>query len=103
MSDSKGLMSDGYYAFNELYIALCRFYNNRYTTDHDVWKSKIHSDEGNYIGWFHLGIGKEKGRQITYYLHNRYWDECAFAQTLDKVPEFNSSTSHDVLERIKEL
>lgn len=53
--------------------------------------------------WFVLGIGKEKGEQITYHLPLSRWEETNFAETLDRAPEFDGHTPADVLERIKKL
>jgi hypothetical protein len=110
---------DGYHTFDELYqhrhalfIALCKkqieiakhapmpdgtnFYNV-------VWRSKFHSDETTFDDWFLLGIGKEKGNQLTYHLPMSYWVTCSFAETLDKAPEFDGHTSDDVLTRLMML
>lgn len=99
-------ISDGYHTFDELYdhritlyIALAKVYEK----SRDVWRSQIHSDGTNYDGWFMLGIGKEKGKQITYHIPNKRWDETNFAEDLDKAPEFDGHTSQDVLQRIKLL
>jgi hypothetical protein len=48
-------------------------------------------------------MNKNKGSQITYHLPTSKWDECDFAITLDKAPEWDGHTSNDVLERIREL
>ena len=73
------LISDGYHTFGELYehrirlfITLCKaIYNDpQYQTGQkaEIWASLNHSDESNFNGWFILGIGEEKGKQIW---HNR--------------------------------
>jgi hypothetical protein len=98
-------VSDGYHTFDELYehrivlfIALCKAYHP------PVWCSVFHSDGTQYGDWFILGIGKEKGKQITYHLPAKYWSEvCEFAEVLEKAPEFDGHTSQDVLERLKNL
>ncbi len=111
--------SDGYHTFTELYdhriilyIAFCKMYASRVqksvwnTADgrtDNVWRSKLHSDGSKFDGWYILGIGKEKGSQITYHLPEATWDQTSFAETLDKAPEFDGHTSADVLERIKNL
>lgn len=74
-------VSDGYHTFDELY-------------DHEL------AFGGS---WFVLGIGKEKGKQITYHLPLERWDETNFAYTLEKAPEWDGHTSDDVLERLKAL
>lgn len=68
-----------------------------------VWRSKLHSDGSAFEGWFILGIGKEKGEQITYHLPLSRWDETAFAETLDNAPEWDNHTPIDVLERLAKL
>lgn len=61
----KNKISDGYHTFGELYehrialfIALCRAIEG---TENDAWKMPPKD------GWFLMGIGKEKGKQITYH------------------------------------
>lgn len=105
--------SDGYHTFTELYehritlfIALCRFYSSvdlaEWSEDQmPVWRSLLHSDGSVFEGWFVLGIGKEKGEQITYHLPIDRWEETSFAQTLEKAPEFDGHTAADVLNRLK--
>lgn len=100
-------ISDGYHTFGELYehrtilyIALCKAAVN---FSIPVWKSKVHSDESIWEGWFLLGIHVIPGKQITYHLPISKWEECNFAETLDKAPEFDGHTSNDVLERLKTL
>ena len=108
---------DGYHTFSELYehrielwIKLCE------TTTNDcgccsgigfieAWRTKYHSDGELAFGgnWFVLGIGKNKGEQITYHLPIEKWDDCDFAETLEKAPEFDGHTSDDVLDRLKLL
>jgi hypothetical protein len=114
-------ISDGYHTFGELYehritlfIELCKwihtlsFYYAEISKFLDyeprkVWKSKFHSDGSTFEGWFVMGIGTEKGSQITYHLPNEKWEECKFAETFSKAPEFDGHTSTDVLERLKTL
>ena len=66
-----------------------------------VWRSKAHSDGSVWDGWFVLGIFKETGRQITYHLPMSKWEECNFADTLDKAPVWDGHSPEDVLERLK--
>lgn len=111
--EQTGKLSDGYHTFDELYehrirlwIALCKYFiQGKASYDsRNVWITKLHSDGSKIDGWFVMGIGKEKGNQITYHLPISYWDECEkTAQVLDKAPEFDGHTSADVLERIKNL
>ena len=108
-------VSDGYNTMDELYdhrirlwITLCRAiseYNCDYCLEefgekvnHNVWKSLLRSD-----GWFILGHGKAAGHQMTYHIPEKYWDECDFAETLERAPEYDGHTSEDVLDRITNL
>lgn len=106
---------DGYHTFKELYnhritlyIALAREIrgNPAYQTIKRVWRSKKHSDGEICFGTgtqFVLGIGDEKGKQITYHLPIERWEETNFAETLEQAPEWDGHTSDEVIERLKEL
>ena len=112
--DSTGVISDGYHTFDELYehrivlfIALCKilYADPQYQTGQkaDIWRSKLHSDGTSFDGWFIMGIGRNKGEQITYHLPISKWEDTNFAETREKSPEFDGHTSADVLTRIKSL
>jgi len=113
MEEDKGKISDCYHTFDELYehritlfIALCKQITYQpYCEDEKfgVWKSKLHSDGTMFNDWFIMGIGKEKGKQITYHLPISKWKETEFAETLDKAPEWDCHSAEDVLKRIKRL
>ena len=101
-------ISDGYHTFGELYehritlyIALCK--RLRANAQNFVWRSKLHSDGTSIDGWFVLGINKEKGEQITYHLPLAKWEDCNFAENLEKAPEWDEHTSEDVLKRLNNL
>jgi len=111
---------DGYHTFDELYehrytlfIALCKSLTEHRKLAMDVekvmiryataWRSKLQSDGQMYDGYFIIGIGKDEGYQMTYHLPIKYWDECDFAETLDKAPEYDGHSSDDVLERLRNL
>lgn len=109
-----GEVSDGYHTFNELYehritlfVALCKnlqeIWGLENPSKYKVWRSKLHSDGSSFEGWFILGIGTGKGRQITYHLPLSQWEKTNFADTLEKAPEFDGHTSQDVLQRLREL
>lgn len=120
-----GKISDGYHTFDELYehrielwIAICRIHSEQkemHTTlgwYKDVWRAKKHSDGSNFKGWFILGMSfvetpytkyADNPRQITYHLPISKWEDCDFAQTLNKAPKFDGHTSEQVLERLKNL
>lgn len=99
-------ISDGYHTFEELYehrivlyIALC----GSIVDTHYIWRSHYHSDGTIWDGWFILGIGINKGEQITYHLPLSKWSDTDFAETLGQSPKFDGHTSKDVLLRISEL
>ena len=110
-------VSDGFHTMDELYdhritlwIALCEMRANVMDANdspyfEDVWRSKRHSDGDLAFGgkWFVLGIGKDKGEQITYHLPIEKWDECDFAETLETAPEWDGHSPADVLERLSKL
>jgi len=110
-----GKIHDGYHSFDELYehrianfIQICSSFNAGEAiltagNESSVWKSKAHSDGSVWDGWFILGIFKEKGKQITHHLPMSKWEECEFAETLERAPEWDGHTSADVLERLKSL
>lgn len=114
--------SDGDHTFDELYdhrielfIAMCRQFSyirkgskgdqgeDIITHAFNVWRSELHDNGSRYDGWFVLGINKEKGKQITYHLPMSRWNDCDFAETLDRAPEFDGHTPADVIERLKNL
>ena len=106
---------DGFHTFEELYehrftlfITLCRTFDRipdyiRDVFSPTVWRSKLHADGTMYDGWFVIGIGREKGEQISYHLPLARWDETDFAETLPNAPEYDGHTSDDVLERLRKL
>lgn len=120
--ESLAQVSDGYHSIQELYdhritlfIALCRCMESGISQNQQAimgreaehpmrpWRSKTHYDGTSWDGWFIMGIGKEKGEQISYHLPLSRWDETDFAETLEKAPPFDGHTSADVLERLKQL
>ena len=108
-------VSDGYHSFKQLYehritlyIALCamiyKFYQGKgFRQRCPVWKSRKHSDDSSYEGWFIMGINTEKGEQISYHLPDKYWDKTKFAKSLPCAPEFDGHTAEDVIERLSKM
>ncbi len=113
--DVPGKVSDGYHTFDELYEHRIFLYIKICEMIHaiceeaggqcfcPVWRSERHSDGSRIPGWFVLGINEERGKQITYHLPMRYWDNAKFAKKRDRAPEFDGHTSSDVLTRISKL
>ena len=117
LGDDTMQVSDGYHTMDELYehrielfIALCRlsspapiYVDGKIWMAGSCWRSKFHSDGTSFDGWFILGIGKEKGEQITYHIPLSRWDDTNFAQTPERAYTWDGHTSDDVLERLKRL
>lgn len=100
---------DGYHTFGELYehraelfLTLCRFVR-RAVPDARIWRSYQHHDGSGFEGMFIIGINMEPGKQITYHLPLRYWDDAWFATVLDNAPKWDEHTSDDVLARLRGL
>lgn len=104
-------ISDGYHTFGELYehritnfIALCKILSEKeveyYRNDkYLVWRTKP------VEGWFILGIGREKGQQITYHLPDSKYELVKnIAILMTPLGEnFDGHTSQDVLDRLARL
>lgn len=102
---------DGYHTFGELYehrinlwMALCKEISKHFPVN-PVWRTKKHSDGELAFGgdWFVLGMYEDNNSQITYHLPIEKWEECSFAEELEKAPEWDGHTSDDVLKRLKNL
>lgn len=102
-----GNVSDGYHTFNELYdhrnilfMIICNYL--RYNATDRSWKSKRHSDGSMYDGWFIAGINQEQGRQMTYHVPMKYWEDY-LCEELEKAPEFDGHTPYHSLRRLKQM
>lgn len=115
-SEERGKVSDGYHSFDEynkhrdqLWITVCSLQNDldeaRFpfnTTRMYIWRSKLHSDGSKFDGYFVLGMCRhDNSNQITYHLPLSKWEECSFADTVDKSPKWDGHTSNNVLSRLK--
>lgn len=103
-------ISDGYHTFKELYdhrialfITLCNFLYSRFRSEDETpWKSKKHHDGTMFDGWFIAGIGKAKGKQISYHLPIEVWDKLRVV-AYDTAPEWDGHTPNDAMERLYKL
>ena len=95
-------VSDGYHTFEELYAHRHWLFIALLKHRPDAWKSKKHSDGTMFDGMFIAGIGKKKGKQITYHLPNNLWRK-VHAEKLDTAPAFDGHTSENVVHRLKTL
>ncbi|MGV4321177.1 WDGH domain-containing protein [Bacillus mojavensis] len=86
--ERKGLISDGYHTFDELYyhrMILFSIICNSYKEN--AWKSWLHNDGSMYRDYFIAGVKTDHG-DYTYHYHKNYWDlfdveELAFAPEWD--------------------
>ena len=113
-SEERGKVSDGYHSFDEynkhrdqLWVTTCSLQND---LNHEllsntrmyIWRAKLHSDGSKFDGYFVLGMSRhDKSNQITYHLPLSKWEECNFADTVDKSPKWDGHTSANVLSRLK--
>lgn len=121
-----GAITDGYHTFDELYEHRCLLFlfagkqfnfiagnTWRPAENRHAWCSLYHHDGTNMEGWFIAGIpidisqtiaelqSGENCKQITYHLPMKYWEKaCRWLVQLDKAPEWDGHTSHDVLDRL---
>lgn len=111
-SEERGKVSDGYHSFEEynkhrdqLWIKVTEFLSSPADINSPiVWRSLKHSDNTMFEGYFVLGSCRKDGsNQITYHLPISKWNECNFADTLDKAPKWDGHTSKNVLSRLKLL
>lgn len=101
-------MSDGYHTFKELYRHRDALFLNLCKNRTDSWWSYNHSDGtpcfgGN--GWIIVGIGKTKGRQITYHMNTKeipYWEEKwkSRIREIPKAHKWDLHTPEDVILRL---
>ncbi len=122
--DQRGLISDGYHTFNELYEHRCMLAvglaneldawsggeNNSLSANYKIgrlpggkagiFKARKHSDGTGYDGWFLLCFNTKEG-QISYHLPDKYW-WILWIDEYDVSPlEFDGHTPADVLDRLK--
>jgi hypothetical protein len=98
-----GKISDGYHTFDELYEHRYYLYLAflHYHSDHwGAWKARKHHDGTGWDGWFLVGTNVD-GRQISYHLPSRLWDEAWWLTEYDRAPvEFDGHSSRDVIDRL---
>lgn len=103
-------ISDGYHTFDDLYkhrimlyMCVCRLAIE--TMHFECWKSKKHHDGSEYENWFIMGLTSlnDPTLNVSYHLPMSCFEDCNFAVTLDKAPEWDGHTSMDVLERLSKM
>lgn len=109
--NQRGLISDGYHTFNELYdhrcmlaVGLANMATSEffvYSPFEQVFKARKHHDGTGYDGWFLLCFVTNEGQQISYHLPDKYWG-MLWVMSYDVSPvDFDGHTPADVLDRLK--
>lgn len=93
-----GSTSDGYHTFDELYEHRCHLFA-LLLSHYDSWKSKLHDDGSEFVGWFIAGAELPSGT-ITYHLPMSMWDLCR-CRILDRAPAWDGHTPSDVIARMR--
>ena len=86
---------DEYHSFHDLYIQRMYLTALAFNSNPSIaWKSKEHSDDSMFPGYFIVGINTSQG-QYTYHYKLEYWDLFKVTE-LDRAPEWDGHTSKDV-------
>ena len=86
---------DEYHSFNDLYTQRMYLTALAFNSNPSIaWKSKEHSDDSMFEGYFIVGIDTPEG-QYTYHYKLEYWDLFK-VEELDRAPEWDGHTSADV-------
>lgn len=84
-----------YHSFNDLYTQRMYLTALAFNSNPNIaWKSKEHSDDSMFEGYFIVGITTPEG-QYTYHYKLEHWDLFKVKE-LDRAPEWDGHTSADV-------
>lgn len=93
--ERKGLISDGYHTFDELYYhrmilfsVICNTYKDK------AWKSWKHDDGTMFDDYFIVGIETAHGH-YTYHYHKDYW-ELFDVKELEFAPKWDGHKPEDI-------
>lgn len=93
--DRKGLISDGYHTFDELYYhrmmlfaVICKAYKD------NAWKSWKHDDGSMYDDYFIVGITTPEGN-YTYHYNKKHWNMFDVNE-LEFAPKYDGHTPGDI-------
>lgn len=87
--------SDEYHSFNELYEQRMYLTALAFNSNFDIaWKSKEHSDDSMFPGYFIVGINTQSG-QYTYHYKLEHWDLFVIPEVA-RAPKWDGHTAKDV-------
>lgn len=95
IAKNKGLISDGYHTFDELYyhrMVLFSIICNTYKEY--AWKSWLHDDGTMYDDYFIVGVTTELG-DYSYHYDKIYWD-VFMVKELEKAPKWDGHKPSDI-------
>jgi len=87
---------DEYHSFEDLYTQRMYLTALAFNSNPTIsWKSKEHSDDSMFPGYFIVGINTPLG-QYTYHYKLEYWDLFTVPER-DRAPQWDGHTSKDIL------
>ncbi|MNE68419.1 hypothetical protein D3C80_1640800 [compost metagenome] len=95
-TEDKGLISDGYHTFNELYHHRMILFSVICNQNKELsWKSKLHADGTMYDNYFIVGVRTKEG-DYTYHYHLDNWDYFD-VEELEFAPEWDGHKPEDIM------
>lgn len=93
--ERKGLISDGYHTFDELYEHRMILFSVILNSNKDIaWKSKLHDDGTMFDDYFIVGITTEEG-DYTYHYHIDNWNMFDVKE-LEYAPKWDGHQPSDI-------
>ena len=93
--ERKGLISDGYHTFDELYYHRMILFAVICNQNKEVaWKSMLHDDGTMFDNYFIVGVKTEEG-QYTYHYHIDEW-EYFDVEEVDRAPKWDGHQPKDI-------
>ena len=93
--ERKGLISDGYHTFEELYEHRMILFSVILNSNKDIsWKSKLHDDGTMFDNYFIVGITTKEGN-YTYHYHVDNWD-LFDVKELEYAPKWDGHQPSDI-------
>ena len=93
--ERRGLISDGYHTFDELYEHRMILFSVILNSNKDIsWKSKLHDDGTMFDDYFIVGITTKEGN-YTYHYHINSWD-LFDVKELEYAPKWDGHQPSDI-------